>query len=108
MQIAKFPIFQHRPGMTLPVKTSSSGLLDSIPTHKTIASCILPETLDKNLILVKFTRHYSIELHAFCAERGRAPGILGFVNLLGDWSVVAMDFFFPPMQPSRSPNLVRL
>jgi hypothetical protein len=43
-------------------------------------------------IMVKFTRQYSIELHAFCAERGHAPGILGFGSIPGGWFGIAMDY----------------
>ena len=59
-------------------------------------------------IIVKFTRRYSIEMHAFCAKRGHAPGILGFGQLPGGWSVVAMDYISPAVPLSRSPNLTRL
>ena len=33
---------------------------------------------DKQLILIKFSRWYSIELHDFCAKSGHAPPILAF------------------------------
>jgi hypothetical protein len=32
----------------------------------------IAETLNKDQIIVKFTRRYSIELQAFCADQGRA------------------------------------
>lgn len=71
----------------------------------------IAETLDKKPIMVKFTRQYSIKLHAFCAERGHAPVIHGFQTLPGGWFVVAMDYILPissPVHPSQSPHLVRL
>ncbi|KAI0252130.1 hypothetical protein BJV78DRAFT_1352562 [Lactifluus subvellereus] len=68
----------------------------------------IAETSDKKQIIVKFTLRYSIELHAFCARRGQAPGILGFGKLPGGWSVVAMDYISPSVHPSRSSNLTRL
>ncbi|KIM86156.1 hypothetical protein PILCRDRAFT_65550, partial [Piloderma croceum F 1598] len=38
---------------------------------------------DKQLVLIKFARRYSIELHEFCANSGHAPPILAFERLLG-------------------------
>jgi hypothetical protein len=63
---------------------------------------------EREQIVVKFTRTYSIELHAFCASRGHAPRILGFAHLPGGWSVVAMEYILPNVHPSRSPDLARL
>jgi hypothetical protein len=62
----------------------------------------------EQLIMVKFTRRYSIELHAFCAARGNAPAILGFKQIPGGWFVIAMDCISPPMHPSQSPMLQSL
>jgi len=59
-------------------------------------------------IMVKFTRRYSIELHAFCAARGNAPSIFGFKQIPGGWFVIAMDYISPSMYPSESPNLQSL
>ncbi|KAH9041827.1 hypothetical protein EDB84DRAFT_934548 [Lactarius hengduanensis] len=59
-------------------------------------------------IVVKFTRRYSIELHAFCADRGRAPSILGFGQVPGGWFVVAMDYISGAVYPSHSTDLPRL
>ncbi|KAH9065107.1 hypothetical protein EDB83DRAFT_2291675 [Lactarius deliciosus] len=59
-------------------------------------------------IVVKFTRRYSIELHAFCADRERAPSILGFGQVPGGWFVVAMDYISEAVFPSHSTNLPRL
>ena len=63
---------------------------------------------EPQLIMVKFTRRYSIALHAFCAERGCAPVIRGFKQIPGGWSVVAMDLVMPPDPPSISPSFPRL
>lgn len=68
----------------------------------------IAQTLGEQQILVKFTRSYSIALHAFCAGRGHAPGILGFGKIPGGWYVVAMDYMLSATHPSRSPNLARL
>ncbi|KAI9447310.1 protein kinase subdomain-containing protein PKL/ccin9 [Lactarius psammicola] len=70
----------------------------------------IAETLDleKMQIIVKFTRSYSIALHAFCTGRGYAPSILGFGKIPGGWSVVAMEYIVSSVHPSRSPNLARL
>lgn len=62
----------------------------------------------EQLILVKFTRRYSIELHAFCAARGNAPSILGFKQIPGGWFVIAMDCISPLKYPSESPKLESL
>ncbi|KAH8999519.1 hypothetical protein EDB92DRAFT_1941159 [Lactarius akahatsu] len=59
-------------------------------------------------IVVKFTRRYSIELHAFCANRERAPSILGFGQVPGGWFVVAMDYISEAVFPSHSTDLPRL
>lgn len=68
----------------------------------------IAETLDKRQIVVKFTRSYSVALHAFCAGRGYAPGLLGFGEVPGGWFVVAMEYMLSSVHPSRSPNLARL
>ncbi|TFK17366.1 hypothetical protein FA15DRAFT_550666, partial [Coprinopsis marcescibilis] len=47
-----------------------------------------PETL----ILVKFSRTYCIDLHAFCFSKGHAPRILGFEHLPGGWYGIAMEY----------------
>jgi len=47
---------------------------------------------DKQLILVKFVRQYSIGLHEFCATSGHAPPILAFERLPGGWLAVAMEY----------------
>jgi len=44
-------------------------------------------------ILVKFTLHYSIALHEFCAARQQSPQILGFNQLPGSWYYVAMEYY---------------
>ncbi|KAH9007210.1 hypothetical protein EDB86DRAFT_3069881 [Lactarius hatsudake] len=59
-------------------------------------------------IVVKFTRRYSIELHAFCANREHAPSILGFGQVPGGWFVVAMDYISEAVYPSHSTDLDRL
>ncbi|KAH9007198.1 hypothetical protein EDB86DRAFT_64410 [Lactarius hatsudake] len=59
-------------------------------------------------IVVKFTPRYSIELHAFCADRERAPSILGFGQVPGGWFVVAMDYISEAVYPSHSTDLDRL
>lgn len=55
-------------------------------------------------IMIKFTRQYSIALHAFCAERGHAPEIHGFEKIPGGWNVIAMDFISPSMRLAASPH----
>jgi hypothetical protein len=43
-------------------------------------------------ILVKFSRQYSIDLHAFCASKNHAPQLLGFRELPGGWIAIAMEY----------------
>ena len=47
---------------------------------------------DKQIIVVKFVRSYSLELHALCTQRGHAPNILAFEKLPGGWFAIAMSF----------------
>jgi serine/threonine protein kinase len=47
---------------------------------------------NKQLILIKFARRYSIDLHEFCANSGHAPPILAFERLPGGWFAVAMEY----------------
>jgi serine/threonine protein kinase len=47
---------------------------------------------DKQLVLIKFARQYSIELHELCANSGHAPRILAFERLPGGWFAVAMEY----------------
>ena len=47
---------------------------------------------DHEEIIVKFTRCYSVELHMFCAQQGRAPALLGFEKLPGGFFGIAMEF----------------
>ena len=44
-------------------------------------------------ILVKFTIHYLIALHEFCAAHQQAPQILGFNQLPGGWYCVVMEYY---------------
>ena len=82
-------------------------ILQPHPDKQDYRLLYLARTLDEKeqLIMVKITRRYSIELHAFCAARGQAPGIVGFKQIPGGWFVVAMDCISPPMPPSHSPEL---
>jgi len=65
------------------------------------------ETLDadKEQILVKFAHRYAIELHEFCAHLEQAPKVLGFKQIPGGWSVIAMKYLSLAVHPSRSPVL---
>ena len=46
----------------------------------------------ERVILVKFARQYSCELHNICAKAGHAPALLAYQCLPGGWHGVAMDF----------------
>lgn len=45
-----------------------------------------------NLIIVKFSRSYGIELHEHCFKEGRAPEVLGYDILAGGWHAIAMEY----------------
>ncbi len=76
---------------------------DYLPRY--IAETETSDQVGNKEIIVKFAPRYLIELHAFCADRGHAPKILGFQQLTGGWSAVAMDYIFPTVHPSESPDL---
>lgn len=50
------------------------------------------QTPDKELVIVKFARQYSIELHQFCTGLGHAPQIFAFERLPGGWYAIAMEY----------------
>ena len=56
-------------------------------------------------ILIKFTQRYSIDLHAFCAQKGHAPSIFGYERLPGGWFAVAMEHVEPSTLITQSENL---
>ena len=60
---------------------------------------------EKETILIKFVREYSIELHDFCAKRGHAPRIFAFETLPGGWRVIAMEFIASTVQVTSSRGL---
>ena len=51
---------------------------------------------------MKLTHWYSIDLHAFCAKSGHAPGLLGFGPIPGGWFGIAMDYISMAVNPSQS------
>ncbi|KAF8343363.1 hypothetical protein F5887DRAFT_1283597 [Amanita rubescens] len=50
------------------------------------------QTPDEKIVLIKFARRYSIELHDFCLGLGHAPQILAFERLPGGWYGIAMEW----------------
>jgi serine/threonine protein kinase len=46
---------------------------------------------DSEKICIKFVRHYSKEVHAFCASKGFAPTLKGFEELAGGWRMIVME-----------------
>jgi len=85
-------------------------ILSLYPVKRHNRLLFIAETLDsdKKQILVKFTRRYAIDLHEFCARREQAPNVLGFKQIPGGWSVVAMDYMSSALHPSHSPKLPHL
>jgi hypothetical protein len=49
------------------------------------------ETANDKKICIKFVRHYSKDVHTFCASKGFAPTLNGFEELPGGWHMVVMD-----------------
>jgi tRNA A-37 threonylcarbamoyl transferase component Bud32 len=47
---------------------------------------------DDKTILMKFVRHYCIELHDICASSRYAPTLLAFERLPGSWYGVMMEY----------------
>ncbi len=67
----------------------------------------IAETLgpDKQSVVIKFARKYSIELHNFCARLGHAPPIYAFERLPGGWFAVAMRYVESAVPITHSPLL---
>ncbi|KAH8990741.1 hypothetical protein EDB92DRAFT_1862947 [Lactarius akahatsu] len=59
------------------------------------------------LILIKFSQRYSIDLHHFCAKAGHAPSIFGYERLPGGWFAVAMEYIKPDTSIMESTHRVR-
>jgi len=52
------------------------------------------ETVDeapRKKICVKFVRHYSPDVHQFCADKGHAPELIAYNPLPGGWNMVVMS-----------------
>ena len=57
------------------------------------------------LVLIKFVRQYSIELHEFCANLGHAPPIFAFQKLPGGWCAVVIEYIESGL-PITDPRLL--
>jgi hypothetical protein len=97
----KYPYISALPKYDDPSKEVDFLILGLYRDVQSYRLMYVAETLDSRPIMVKFTRCYSIKLHAFCAERGHAPGIRGFKQLPGGWSAIAMDYISPVDDSSR-------
>jgi serine/threonine protein kinase len=60
---------------------------------------------DSQTILIEFVRHYSVDLHAFCAKSGHAPQVLAYEKLPGGWHAVAMEYILNSVLITDSPLL---
>jgi hypothetical protein len=49
------------------------------------------ETDDDEKVCIKFARHYSKDVHTFCASGGFGPTLKGFEGLPGGWHMVVME-----------------
>lgn len=81
------------------------GLLDDHVHGRLLYTAKSPGT--DELILIKFVRRYSIDLHHFCAKAGHAPSILGYQRLPGGWFAVAMEYVKPDTSIAESTHRVR-
>ncbi|KAI6026740.1 hypothetical protein BKA83DRAFT_4247357 [Pisolithus microcarpus] len=77
----------------------------SFPERQSYRFLYVAETQQKQSILVKFSRSYSIRLHDICARLGHAPHILAFERLPGGWYAVAMEYIESGVSINRSPQL---
>jgi len=55
-------------------------------------------------VVVKFTRSYFPSLHSFCADQGRAPKLLGYGTVPGEWQVVVMEYIEGVAKDSPQPT----
>jgi hypothetical protein len=60
-------------------------------SHDNSKPLFAAETADDERICVKFVRHYSKDVHKFCASKGFAPKLEGFEELPGGWYMVVME-----------------
>lgn len=104
----KFPYVSELPNYHTPNEKFQFQILRRHPHAEDYRHLYIAQTSDKKEVVVKFTRRYSIALHAFCAKCGHAPGILGFGTIPGGWFVVAMDYILPSVYPSQSRHLLQL
>jgi len=88
----KFPAITQLPRYKESGKPLSFQIKCLYPDRQHYRWLYAAETADKDIILVKFTRHYSIELHYFCAQRRLSPRILGFERLPGGWFCIATEY----------------
>jgi serine/threonine protein kinase len=67
----------------------------------------LASTTDPNpqVILVKFSRQYSKDLHQFCTSVNHAPELLAFEVLPGGWFGIGMEYFPSAERILESKNL---
>ncbi|KAI6042779.1 hypothetical protein EDC04DRAFT_2891623 [Pisolithus marmoratus] len=65
----------------------------------------IAETTGGKQIMVKFTRHYSCDLHMFCADRGCAPALFGFQRLPGGFYGIAMELIQSAVPISQTPYI---
>jgi hypothetical protein len=49
------------------------------------------ETANDKKICIKFVRHYSKDVHTFCASEGFGPTLKGFDGLPGGWHMVVVE-----------------
>ena len=94
----KYPPISRLPRYPKSKDSRSQGFVDFeirdfYPARESYRWLYVAVTGEGKEILVKFTTHYSIALHEFCAARQQAPQILGFDQLPGGWYCVAMEYY---------------
>ena len=66
---------------------------DTWQSHRGLYIADMPEdTGSTSIILVKFSRTYSVDLHDYCFRAGHAPKLLAYEALPGGWYGIAMEF----------------
>jgi len=94
----KYPPISRLPHYPKSKDSKSQGFVDFeikdlYPARESYRWLYVAMTGEGKEILVKFTLHYSIALHEFCAARQKSPQILGFDQLPGGWYCVAMEYY---------------
>jgi hypothetical protein len=94
----KVPLTRHIPNLQFPYPLSYTCINTSLIRHFRYLShmdnsklLFTAETDDDKKLCIKFVRHYSKDVHTFCASEGFGPTLKGFEELPGGWHMVVME-----------------